>query len=877
VRLPRWLAPRRPDDDIDAEIASHVELATRDRIAHGESPADARRRALIELGSPLLVKERTRAVWAWTALEQVATDVQTGIRILWRAPGLSATAIVLIALVIGGNTTVFSMVHGVLAKPAPGVSADRLVTLGWIADGEEHPGCSYPDYLDVAAASRTVRPMFATAYDHLSVTTPDGTFAVRGAPVSTNYLDTLSIRPTLGRGFSEADGQAGAALVALVSDRFWRTHFDAAPDVVGRTMSVNGQIATIVGVLPASFQGIALNEGDDVWLPLAPYTQLGDRRPFLTDRRAPFVIAIGRLAPDVSLAEAQAELATIAARLPRDPKSRVRNRTIQLFPYSATAAGDSLVAQRGPWFLALFSIITALTLLIVCANVANLMLARAVVRAREMAVRQSFGASRTRIARIFVVEALALAIVAWGAAALFAVWTTRAIPQLIPPLDGSAGRIAFDFAPDWRVLAYAMALALVGTVIIAAAPAVRTCRQDLQPLLQAGGHGIVAGRSGVSAGLVVAQIALSLILLTAAGLAYRSLAALDASELGFDRTRLFLVTINTKAAAPTPRANAALLSAMLERLRAVPGVTSVSYAHRPIQSYWPAVPVGGDEQKTMAERNEVGPGYFAAMGVLPRVGRDIADDDSDDAAGAIINQHLADWLWPAQIPIGRTLAVPGVSRPVVVTGVVPDGFYNGYHREANPNFVLVSASQAPPAPGEVTLYVKYSGALDAIVPAVGRALRAVDEHAPIVYQRTLDEQLEGLTWPIHALTVLLTAFAIGSLLIAAIGQYAAMSFTMRRRIRDFGVRMALGASSREIVRSVLVEGLRLTATGLAIGVALSVAVGRSLQSLLHGVRPTDAPTYAAVVGLLAAASLLACYLPAHRAARIDPMQALRQE
>src|SRR5919198_1378451 len=301
---------------------------------------------------------------------------------------------------------------------------------------------------------------------------------------------------------------------------------------------------------------------------------------------------IGRLAPGVSLSQAQAELTTIAQQLPREPGDAARQRTIQLFPYSATAAGDSLVAQRGPWFLAMFSIVTALTLLIVCANVANLMLARAIVRAREMAVRQSFGASRVRIVRIFVAEGLAIGTAAGAAAAIFAFWTTLTVPRLMQPFDVNGSRIAFDFTPDWKVLGYAMLLALAGTAIFSAAPALRTCRQDLQPLLKAGEQGVVRGRSSVSNGLVVLQLAFSVLLLTTAGLAYRSLSVLTAADLGFDKDRLLLITINTKAAAPTGQANVLLLGAMLERLRVVRGITAVSYARRPVQSWWAIEPVG---------------------------------------------------------------------------------------------------------------------------------------------------------------------------------------------------------------------------------------------------------------------------------------------
>jgi predicted permease len=879
VRLP-WFRRRR-DAEIDEEIESHLQMAIRDRIEGGEDPREARRRAILEFGSAALAKEETRTVWTWIRLEQLAADLQMGARILWRAPALSAAAIALIALVIGGNTTIFSMVHGVLAKPAPGVVADRLVTLGWVTDGDEHPGGSYPNYVQVAAASKTVSPMLAFDFQRLILTTQDGSYAIQGATVSSNYFDTLAIRPILGRTFDEREGRLDASgLVAVISHRLWRERFAESAGVVGQTTIVNGYVATIIGVAPPQFRGVMFGEGSDVWLPLVAYAQLDRRRVELADPLSPFFVMIGRLAPGVSRSEAQAELATIARQLPRVPGDPVRSRTIELFPYSATAAGDSLVAQRGPWFLAMFSIVTALTLFIVCANVANLMLARAVVRAREMAVRQSFGASRTRIVTIFVAEGLAIAIAAWAVAAMFAFWTTSTLPRLMQPFDGNGSRIAFDFTPDWPVLGYAMLLALAGTAIFGAAPAIRTCRQDLQPLLKAGEQGVIQGRSTVSSGLVVLQLTFSVLLLTTAGLAYRSLTVLDASDLGFDRSKLLLVTINTKAAAPTRDANAALLGSMVERLRTVRGITAVTYARRPVQSWWGIEPIAerADRRPLVAERNEVGPGYLRAMGITPMAGRDFDERDADSGTiAAVINQHLAAALWPGQSAVGRTLRLRSYPKPVVIAGVAPNAFYSGYRRQSDPNFILVSARHAPPAPEEVTLYVRYSAALDEVVPAIGRTLRAVDDRAPIVYLRTMDEQLDSLTWPIHALTILLASFAVGSLLIATIGQYAAVAFTMRRRMRDFGVRIALGASSRDILTSVMREGLRLTALGLAIGGALSLATAGSLRSMLFGVTPTDARTYVGVFALLAAASLIACYVPARRASRIDPMQALREE
>jgi len=879
----RWLARfrRRRDEEIDEELESHLRMAIQDRIERGEPPDAARRRALAEFGSRTLAKEATRSVWTWTAIEQLAADLQIGVRVLWRAPALSAAAIVLIALVIGGNTTIFSMVHSILAKPAPGVAADRLVTLGWVTDGDEHPDGSYPNYLYVSAATTTLRPMLAFAFNRFILTTGDGSYAIQGVTATASYFETLAIRPIKGRTFTDREERLDASgLVAVISQHLWRERFAESADIIGRTTVVNGHVATIVGVAPPDFRGVLFGEGSDIWMPLVAYAEADGARATLADRAAPRVVTIGRLAPGVSLTAAQAELATIARQLPRAPGDAWRSRTIQLFPYSATAAGDSLVAQRGPWFLAMFSIITGLTLLIVCANVANLMLARAVVRAREMAVRRSFGASHARIARIFIAEGLAIGMAAWAAAALFAFWTTRAIPRLMKPFDGNGSRIAFDFTPDWQVLGYAMLLALAGTALVSAAPAIRACRHDLQPLLKAGEQGVVPGRSSVSTGLVVLQLAFSVLLLTTAGLAYRSLAMLTATDLGFDRDKLLLVTINTKAAARTAPANVALLDAMVERLRTVRGVTAVTYARRPVQAFWWMEPVsaGAGAAPLVVERNEVGPGYLRAMGVAPIAGRDIdAHDAARGAVAAIVNQRLAAALWPGQPAVGRTLQLRAYREPVVVAGVAPDGLYSGYRRQSDPNFVLVSARHAPPPPDEMTIYVRYASSLDEAVPAIGRALRAVDDRAPIVYLRTMDEQLASLTWLVDALAILLGLFAGGSLLIATIGQYAAMAFTMRRRMRDFGVRIALGASTRDIASSVVREGLRVTAAGLAIGAALGLATAAALRSMLFGITPTDARTYAGVFALLAAASLVACYLPAHRAARIDPMQALRDE
>ena len=870
----------RRASDFSEEIEAHIALEADRLTAEGMSPAEARLSARRRFGNVTAAQERFyeshRAIW----LDQLLQDLRGASRILTRSPGLSATAVALIALVIGGNTTIYSIVHALLTKPAPGIAANGLVSLGWVVDKQQvHPGDSYPNYVDVASQSRTLASLLAFQFDRFTLTLSGGSYAIHGGQVSTNYFDTLGLALLKGRTFTPAEARLDASgLVAVISDRLWQERFDRAEDIVGKAVLLNGYQATIVGVAPPRFQGVWLNESADVWIPMLAYARLHGREAALSDRAGGAIAMVGRLRTAVSRSVAQAELTTIAQRLQDAYPNTNKGKTVVLFPYSATAAGDSLVAAQGPHFLQIFSVVTALTLLIVCANVANLMLGRAVIRQREMALRQSLGASRSRIVRIFVAEGLVIAVAAWMVASLLAFWMSKTVVRLMPQSAGSGAPMTFDFTPDWTVIGYAMVLALAGTIMFSVAPALRAWQQELLPALKSGELGVVQGRSAVSNTLVVLQLAFSVLLLTSAGLAFRSLSVMNAAELGFDRNNLLLVTISSTGAAATPAANIALLDRMLDAVRGVPGVTSASFARRPPQESWPSerLQLRGSEKPVVAERNDVGPGYLETLGVTPIAGA-FEPPEAQTIRVAAINRHLAETLWPGEDVVGRTLVLGSRFDPVRIAAVIPNGYFSGYRREAAPNFVFLSARQSLMLPGEITFHVRHAGHLDLVAPLITRALRTVEPRAPIVYVRTMESQLDSLLWLSRALTMLLTLFAGGSLLIAAIGQYAAMTFATRRRVREFGVRMALGASSRDILASVVGEGWRLTIVGLAIGFALSLAAGRGVRAWLNGVTPTDTATYVGVIAVLASASLVACYLPARRAARTDPMQALRQD
>ena len=877
-----WRNPFRRRDrqaEIDAEIREHLRMAIQDRVDAGEPPDQARRRVHQEFGSVRGAVEEARAVWRWTTLEQLWLDAREGSRILWRAPALSLTATLLIALVIGGNTTIYSAVHGLLTKPAPGVGRAGLTSIGWVVDGSGvvQPEATLAHYTSISTESRLLDAA-AFRIEQLTLTHDDGTHAVRGASVSPGYFATLGVDLARGRTFSPAEAEGdGTELVAVISDRLWQRQFGGADDTVGRAVSIDGHPATVIGIAPDPFQGAWLADATDVWVPLTAFARVAGRAADLRPE-AQIDGMVAARAAGASFDEAEAELETIAGRVNAAlPTGHARFDPV-LLDYTGVAGRDTVLTRYGPRFLAIFSIVTLLTVCIVCANVANLMLARAVARQREMAVRQSFGASRWRILRLLLAESVTLAVVAWSVACLFAYWMSQILPGVIPASESGHAEVLLDFTPDWNVLAYAMGLAAAAAVAFTIAPAVRMWRQDLLDFLKAGERGIVPGRRRATRALVVLQLALSVVLLICAGLGLRSLSLISGADLGFRPAGVALVTIDAGPAAPSAAAKVALLGTVLDAVAAVPGVESASYAMHPPSSSWPTRRVRSARTEVRAERNEVGPGFLATLGLTPMAGTEF-DGRAGAGAGvdAVINRHLADVLWPGESAVGRTMQIGDQGHTVTVAGVAPNALIGGYRREAHPYLVLLSARQTPSAGGITTLYARYRGSLESVIPPIRRALREAAPAVPLMHVRPLESHLHDMTWSYRVLATMLLVFAVGSLVIAALGQYAAMAFAVRQRVRDFAVRMAMGASARQVLVSAIREGLGLTGAGLALGLVLGAAAGRAGRSLLHGVTPTDTATYLGVLTLLGSVSLAACFLPALRASRVNPIDALRSE
>jgi predicted permease len=884
TRIAAWFRRPRLDRELEKELQFHLDQHVQDLVDAGMSPDAARRQARIELGGVDQVKQRVRDSRSGAWLDRLRCDSRDALRGIGRAPGIALTAIVLIALVIGGNTTIFSAVNGILRKPARGVQATRLVTLQSQVDGQPpRPNHSYPDYLDYVSASTSVRPLLGYAFERFTITLPNGSYAVRGGMVTSNYFEALGVDLVRGRSFSSQEsGLDASGLVAVIGYRFWQEQLGGKEEAIGQPVALNGHPATVIGVAPPEFQGAWLADSAQVWVPLLAYARIDEQDEELSDRSSGPILAIGRLADGASLSTAQAEFATISSRLAAAYPDTNRGKSVTLVRYSVTAGGDSFVNQQQSMFLAIFAAITLLTVVIVCANVANLMLARAAVRQRETAVRRSLGATELGIVRTLLIEGLIISLAAWLVACLFAWWTSGVLIRLVPPAaQGSA--IPIDFTPDWRVMIFAMGLALLATVAFTLPPAVRAWHQDVLPWLKAGEQGVIQGRARLSSALVIVQLALAVLLLTGAGLAFRSTSLITGRSLGFETANLVLTTITTNGVATSEETNRALLERVRERLRSAPGVRSVSFA-RSVPSMpdrrWREDPVRirTDQEPRRTWVNVVGPEYLRVLGLSPVAGRELgADDDRQIRTVAMINEDLANALWPGQSAVGQTLILRPGQPPAEIVSVAPNVLFGGYATQTRPNFVFLSQQHEPAPPGEMTFYIRHTGTLDAVAPAIGRALRDVDSRIPIVYTRTLDTELNTNTWHVRFISTLLVVFAMGSLLIAAIGQYAVIAFDMRRRTRDFGIRIALGASTRRLVSEAIQEGLRWTATGLLFGFGLSLAAGRAFRSLLFGITPTDTATYVGVFIVLGGTSLLACYLPSRRVTRIDPMQALRQD
>ncbi|HKS30576.1 MAG TPA: ABC transporter permease [Pyrinomonadaceae bacterium] len=881
MRLKLWSRKER-EEDFDEELRSHFRMAVQDRLERGETPEEAEAAARREFGNVGLVKEVTRRMWGWVWLEQLLQDLRYGMRSLRRAPGFTVVAVLTLALGISANTAIFSVVNTVLLRPLPFAESERLITpLGEKNSSSVRTVVSYPDYLDWREQTQTLEHI--AAYRHSSMLLRRGDAEpelIYGANVSADLFPLLRVQPVLGRAFTRAEDEPKSEPVILISYGVWQRRFNSDPNVIGQQLPRGGAGpgATIIGVLPEGFKFPVQASRTDFLRPLAP--ALGE----WAERRGAYSLrVIARLKSGVTAQQADSEMRTIGERLEQqypDEGFRLGGRFVSLYEEVVGNVRTSLLVLLGA---------VCLVLLIACANVANLLLARATARHREVAIRTALGASHWRVIRQLFTESLLLSLMGGALGLLLAVW---GVDLLVANSMLNIPRLK-DVSLDGRVLAFTFAISALTGILFGLAPTLQSRRIDLHEALKEGVRNTTAGpsRSRVRGLLVVSEVALSLVLLIGAGLLIKSFVRLRSVNPGFDPEHVLTTDLSlSKVKYPAPEQQQAFFSQLIERLRSVPGVESAAVIY--------PLPFGGTSsgnsfiidgrpepapgEKPTANYRAVSPDYFQLLRIPLIRGRAFSEQDGGKAPPVlIINETFARRFFPGQDPLGQRVAIErargdkAVQDMREIVGVVKDVRHEGLDEEAGPEF-YVPYMQAPEA--YMNVVVRTAGANSVGMSASLReAIRAADreQYVPGIQPMT---ELLAESIADRRFNVLLTGLFAGvALLLASVGIYGVMAYTVSRRTHEIGVRMALGARKGDVLRLVLRQGLRLILFGVALGVAAALLLTRLLAGMLYDVAPTDPMTFTAVALLLTFVALVACYVPARRATKVDPLIALRYE
>jgi predicted permease len=861
------------------EMQAHLDGLTERNIAAGMSPAEARYAARRAFGGVEQIKERARDERAWVWLEQLARDLGHGVRAVLRTPGFALVSVLTLALGIGVNLAIISLFSSVLLRPLPGVrGAKELVVIGQQQRGNGFGGSSYPQYLAYRAAPSVFRELAAFAETTLDLTADNSTERVVGEFVSENYFRAVGVQMAAGRGFLPSEGEVpGRNAVAVISHRYWQSRWQGEPSVIGRSVLLNGQPFTVVGVAEPDFGALQLPTAHDVWIPLETRQLLfpGETNPFGDMNQAWLRRLVGRLAPGATLAQANELLAARAKALaPPPPEAKSppvwSHRAIAYSPFPGIGKGGPLL------FFAILGAITLLVLAAVAVNAASLFLSRALGRRREVAVRLALGASRSRVVRAMLTEGLVVATAGAAVGLLAAQFAGEWIVGQIPGEHGN--RAALQLVFDWRVAAGGVALTLSTVLAIALLPALQGSRVDVLSALKAGEATLTPRRTRLRNGLVVGQVALSMVLLVAAGLMFRSLSVLETDDPADRANAIFMARLE-----PLAGRGDTLYPQLLERVRALPGVEAVTLASiAPFTdiSTGPAKIYGGaiaPADALQSEVNLIAPGYFAMLRLPLNHGRDFGSADVRNAPPvAIVNRALADQLWPGRNPLGEMLEIAAEGeRPKQVVGVVenpPASAMLG--RAPQPRYFLPWTQQ--PASAE-TLMVRTTGDPGALLPDVRAVLRTIDPLVPLFQVTTIRAARARTLWQQRIIGHIAIFCSGSAVLLAMIGLYAALAQNIICRTREIGIRCALGARSRDVLRLVMGHGLKLTFVGLGLGLAGALGIAQLLRSVLVGVGPTDPLTFGASLLALATVAGIACWLPARRATKVDPIVALRCE
>jgi len=862
----------RVDQEFSEEIQAYLDMLTEANIRQGLTPQEARRNALIEVGGVEQVQERVREIRMGQFIETAWRDIRFGVRALVHSPIFTVVTVLSLALGIGANTAIFSVVNGLLLRPLPYPEPEQIVDVWHTPPQQSFPGLdrfsvSPANYLDWKAQSSAFEQMAIYTYTGLSLSTSNDPLPLVGAAVSSDFFTVLRTNAMQGRTFTPDEEQPGRDQVVVISHGLWQRAFGANPNIIGQPVTLNSRSFTVVGIMPAGFE---LPREADLWVPLA-----WDDKERQT-RSIHDYIVIARLKQNVSLQQAQAEMSTISSRLEQQYPEEDSGWGAVVIPLREDLVGEVRAA-----LLVLFCAV-GFVLLIACANVANLMLARGANRQKEIAVRIALGAGRARLIRQLLTESVILAVTGGVLGLLLAVWGSRMLVRL-----GSLPNSG-DIGIDLRALGFTLLVSFAAGIIIGIVPALQFTRASLSETLKQG-----AGRTGGSPmkqrtrkALVVSEVALSLVLLIGAGLMIRSFWKLQHVDPGFNTSNALTMSVElTPIRYSEPQQQLAFLDRAIEQIRAVPGVVSVGTTTTiPLAgggSTQPfsieGRPTGTIAEQPMAQTRYISIDYFTAIGIPLKQGRFFNDYDREKSVPVIIiSEAMARRFWPGENPIGKRLTPSFHSEqgPREIVGVVGDVKARGLDSDASTMMYLPFKQSPRPF---MSFVVRTSANPESLIQPVSKAIYSIDKEQALTDVRTMDQVLtESLSGRRFNMTLLLT-FAGVALVLAAVGVYGVMNYTVTLRRRELGIRMALGAEARDVLRLVLRQGLTLTLIGVGAGLISAYALTRLMASLLYGVTATDYLTFASVSAVLIAVGLAASFIPARRATKVDPTIALRTE